>query len=122
MPRLTPVLAKGRNPNNIKRFNNYLELFPYKIPTAPVLKNSVSNRKEKNKVVPCVEELGVLLSCWKTTDFSPNSCTKEIKAFNECHAAFLKTANDPGKVANKLTCDDVNKLLKKFPQPPMKYK
>ncbi|XP_014769580.1 coiled-coil-helix-coiled-coil-helix domain-containing protein 1 [Octopus bimaculoides] len=119
MTRLTEVLNRGRRPGYHGKFTNYKEVFPYKMPLPPILKDSVSNKKDKSKAAPCLEEIGLLLTCWKSSDFSMKGCEKEVKAFNKCYAA---STNQPPQTGNKLSAAEVNKLLKKFPQPPHSYK
>ncbi|GAB1604742.1 coiled-coil-helix-coiled-coil-helix domain-containing protein 1-like [Argonauta hians] len=119
MTKLTEVLSRGRRPGYHGKFNNYKEVFPYKIPLPPILKNSVSNKKDKSKAAPCLEEIGLLLTCWKSADFSLKACEKEVKAFNECYVNSQKKSSE---TSNKLTSTEVNKLLQRFPQPPHSYK
>ncbi|XP_064595038.1 small ribosomal subunit protein mS37-like [Liolophura sinensis] len=126
MPRLTPVYTASR----VKKFTNYKPEPTFKVLLPPILADKVSNKKERNKGVECLQEMTVMMACWKEKDFAAGRCSKEIESFQKCSAAAAAAlakkrelekkgvfSNDGGKMPSQY----VNKLLARFPQPPHRY-
>ncbi|ESP04062.1 hypothetical protein LOTGIDRAFT_230307 [Lottia gigantea] len=123
MPKLTDTMCKA------EKFTHYLpNTLKYKILLPPVLKNSVSTKKDlrSNKPV-CVKEIAVLMACLKKEEFKNNTCVKEYLKFNECveesteELAKMREAQRKGlqiEGSNKFPAIQVNKTLRRFPQKP----
>ncbi|XP_067671222.1 small ribosomal subunit protein mS37-like [Haliotis asinina] len=129
MPRLTGVVSAGLKP--LKKFKNYEQVPTYKILLPPILKDSVPETGGKTKVAVCLQQMNVMMACWKNNDFNERKCSEEIKAFSECieksntEARTLQEAERLGQadsVAGKPTSRTINKLLKRYPQPPTTIK
>ncbi|XP_033120917.1 coiled-coil-helix-coiled-coil-helix domain-containing protein 1-like [Anneissia japonica] len=87
------------------------------------LRNNVALRKNKRGAAPCVTEMSVLMSCWKQNSYNDSSCLEEITAFQKCFVEAEKekkefqAAAKEGKIEEgRATCQQVNTLMKKFPQ------
>ncbi|KAL5018220.1 hypothetical protein ScPMuIL_003942 [Solemya velum] len=123
MTRLTQIaLAQGP----YKKFNNYKkETVKYRHLLPPVLRDFVSSRGENIKAVPCLQELTVMMSCWKDNDFVHSKCSKQIQDFQNCWTAaeeaakMAKVAEMKGHVVagERPKAKTVNAMLKKYPQP-----
>lgn len=108
--------ARGYLPENKVK---YKEMLPMK------LKNSVSNKGERDDVNPCVQEIMNLLSCLKKNDYNQTSCTNELDTLSQCHSVHRETKKkeqdlskrgflNPG--AKQLNPHQIRILLKRFPQ------
>ncbi|XP_041362898.1 coiled-coil-helix-coiled-coil-helix domain-containing protein 1-like isoform X2 [Gigantopelta aegis] len=117
MTKLTDVLYKYRP---LKKFSNYKHNpVTYKIIYPPILKDSVSNKKVREKSSPCGQEMMLLLSCWRKNDFLESKCSKEIVDFNNCVVtANANKSADESTISKTLTSSKINKLLRRYPQPP----
>ncbi|CDI97982.1 coiled coil helix coiled coil helix [Echinococcus multilocularis] len=109
-----------------------LEFFKYKYYRDPILKNKVSGKGEKEPRAVCVEEMALMLACLKSNDFEEKPCSQVIDAFNKCVAAaelrrernkqarqlghFNNTSDDPDEV-KRLSSIQINRVLRKFPEP-----
>ncbi|KAL4240623.1 Coiled-coil-helix-coiled-coil-helix domain-containing protein [Mactra antiquata] len=134
MPKITDTLLKGggaRNPNkNFKKFMNGGKSFANdKIRQLNVLGNRVSEGNRLSLEGACREEMIALMTCWKTHGFKENTCTKEYDSFFKCNAVakaksvqarqFGDTKELGVKtVDGKMSAQQINRLLKMFPQPP----
>lgn len=126
MPKLTNVLSASTKP--FKKFTNYKPLgYKYKILLPPVLRDYVSNKSDKSTSAQCVEEMSVMMACWKRNDFNQQRCSQELANFNKCAVAakaaekVAKEAAREGKAVDnsgKYPSSQVNKLLQRYPQPP----
>ncbi|KAF2351607.1 hypothetical protein FHG87_017631 [Trinorchestia longiramus] len=99
--------------------------FPY-VPIRDLkLKNKVSGQYEQDTDTRCLQEMGLLLACYKKHDFSQALCAAEAEVLTNCHkkareeqklrkAKEQEKAMDPG--AKQLNARQVNVLLKRFPQ------
>ncbi|XP_077999521.1 small ribosomal subunit protein mS37-like [Glandiceps talaboti] len=90
----------------------------------PILKDEVSNKSDNKGSATCIQEMSVLMSCWRLHDYNDTKCDKEITAFQKCAAAAEKArqvrtaGNIMGKPeTGKLPSKQVNVLLKRYPQP-----
>ncbi|KAK7506566.1 hypothetical protein BaRGS_00002041, partial [Batillaria attramentaria] len=126
MPRLSEVVYAATKP--YKKFTNYTPLgYKYKIVLPPVLRDYVSSKKDKSTAAYCVEEMSVMMACWKRNDFNQQRCSSELRSFHKCvmeaQAAerAARIAAKEGKSADgsgRLPSAQVNKLLNRYPQPP----
>ncbi|XP_070545430.1 small ribosomal subunit protein mS37-like [Ptychodera flava] len=90
----------------------------------PILENFVSNRSNTRGDAPCIQEMSVLMTCWKNHDYNDADCVEEITAFQKCAAEaekkrkIMMEAVKAGKVqSGKLPSKQVNTLLRRNPQP-----
>ncbi|XP_046361670.1 small ribosomal subunit protein mS37-like [Haliotis cracherodii] len=129
MPRLNGILCSGLKP--LRKFENYKPVPTYKILLPPILKDSVPDTGGKTQVAVCLQQMNVMMACWKNNEFNESKCSEEIKAFSECieksnsEARALQQAESLGQtdsVAGKPTSRTINKLLKRYPQPPTTIK
>ncbi|KAL8587807.1 hypothetical protein ACOMHN_021025 [Nucella lapillus] len=126
MPRLSPILSASTKP--FKKFSNYRPLgYNYKIVLPPVLRDYVSNKSDKASSAYCVEEMSVMMACWKRNDFNQQRCSQELSAFHKCVIAAeaaqtaVREAAEQGKTVvsgGQYQSSQVNKMLKRYPQPP----
>lgn len=125
MPRLSCVLSST---SPFKKFSNYKPIgYKYKIVLPPVLRDYVSNKSNKLSSAYCVEEMSVMMACWKRNDFNQQRCSQELSAFHKCAVAAqaaekaAREAAKAGKVLDntgRYPSHQVNKLLQRYPQPP----
>ncbi|KAK7111716.1 small ribosomal subunit protein mS37-like [Littorina saxatilis] len=125
MPRLSPVVFAATKP--FKKFTNYKPLgYKYKIILPPVLRGYVSNKSDKLTKAQCVEEMSVLMACWKRNDFNQQRCSPELATFQKCAVAAQaaeKAAREAAKqgktvdTSGRNPSGQVNKMLQRFPQP-----
>ncbi|CAG2182374.1 unnamed protein product, partial [Oppiella nova] len=76
--------------------------------------------------VVCIPQMMEMLSCFKTNDFDQSKCGPQITAFQSCYDKYVddrKTKelnNDdviPTPGQQKLSKDQMNVLLQRWPQP-----
>ncbi|XP_071129416.1 small ribosomal subunit protein mS37-like [Mytilus edulis] len=129
MTRLTVPLFAAKRP--LKKFTNYLPKHPYKILLPPVLKNNVQNVVLSDpQGKQCLGPMSELMQCWKNNDFAVDKCVKENNVLQDCmrKAAIEdqkikeKIATGKEKVLGRYNNAAVNKMLRKFPQPPHSIK
>lgn len=88
------------------------------------LKKTVSGKGDKTSDVACLQEMAIMLACFKNNDFNQALCAKEISNFQGCYKDFAEKSNAkkglekkgiliPGE--KKLTYKQVNALLRRFP-------
>lgn len=88
------------------------------------LKPTVSGKGDKVSEVCCIQEMSVMLACFKTYEFNQALCSKEIDSFKNCYAKHMNTKQvkkeqaekgilTPGE--KKLSYKQVNILLKRYP-------
>ncbi|XP_071952202.1 small ribosomal subunit protein mS37-like [Antedon mediterranea] len=112
-----------------KRFNEIIIRNVYKPdPKIPLqkpfaLRNNVSLRKNKKEAASCLTEMSILLACWKKSSYNDADCLKEISAFQKCFnesekekRAFAAAAREGKIEAGRTTSEQLNRLMKKFPQ------
>lgn len=126
MPKLSEVVFAATRP--YKKFTNYKPLgYKYKVVLPPVLRNYVSNKRDKSTAAYCVEEMSIMMACWKRNDFNQQRCSNELRSFHKCvveaQAAerAARQAAKEGRAADgsgRLPSTQVNKLMKRYPQPP----
>ncbi|CAH0549986.1 unnamed protein product [Brassicogethes aeneus] len=96
----------------------FQEILPLK------LKPAVSGKGDRTSEVCCLQEMSVMLACFKKNEFSQQLCSKEIDSFQKCYTGHLATKKvkkdkeakgvlTPGE--KQLSSKQVNTLLKKFP-------
>ncbi|NXJ02932.1 CHCH1 protein, partial [Psophia crepitans] len=69
----------------------------------------------------CITEMSVMMACWKQNDFNDAACAEEIRMFYDCVAKAEKerkgqNEEDTMSPRGNLTSNQVNKLLRRFPQ------
>ncbi|XP_076458096.1 small ribosomal subunit protein mS37-like isoform X2 [Babylonia areolata] len=127
MPRFSPALSASTKP--FKKFTNYRQLgYNYKIVLPPALRDYVSNKNDNAASAYCVEEMSVMMACWKRNDFNQQKCSQELASFYKCAAtaeAGQRAAREAAKQGKSVVSSgrypssQVNKMLKRFPQPPL---
>lgn len=96
----------------------FQEILPLK------LKPAVSGKSDKTSDVCCIQEMTVMLSCFKDNDFNQSLCPKEIEAFKTCYKNHMETKKTkkakeakgiltPGE--KTLSPKQINTLLRQFP-------
>ncbi|XP_054168112.1 coiled-coil-helix-coiled-coil-helix domain-containing protein 1-like [Oppia nitens] len=91
-----------------------------------VLRNEVTSGTKLSSDVVCIQQMMDMLSCFKDNEFDQIRCEPQINAFQNCYNKFVderKLKNDlvnssvpiPGET--KLKKDQLNVLLKRWPQP-----
>ncbi|KAJ9583387.1 hypothetical protein L9F63_022253, partial [Diploptera punctata] len=53
------------------------------------LKPTVSGKGNRTSDVSCLQEMAIMLACFKTNDFNQNLCSKEIDKFQNCYKKSL---------------------------------
>ncbi|XP_046643594.1 uncharacterized protein LOC124328822 [Daphnia pulicaria] len=120
MPAMTPRFtvgigrAFGRKP--CKEPVPFQEILPLK------LKDSVSGKGEKTSDVACLQDMAVMLACFKKHDFNQALCSKEISSFQSCYSKFENDREQAKNMDNtlvgaksRLPYKTLNKILKKYP-------
>uniref|UniRef100_A0A5K3FKG6 CHCH domain-containing protein n=1 Tax=Mesocestoides corti TaxID=53468 RepID=A0A5K3FKG6_MESCO len=103
-----------------------LEYFKFKYYKDPLLKNKVSGKGEKEP------QMALMLACLKSNDFEEKPCSQVIDAFNKCVVAaearrtrnkearrmghFSSESDDPEE-SSRLSSIQINRVLRKFPEP-----
>jgi len=85
----------------------------------------VSGKSDSQTKVACLQEIQVMFAALKESDFDEKSCVKEIqdlkmanlKALGEAREEKLKNAGSVVTTGNKLTSQQLNIYLNRFPQP-----
>nr|CDS25631.1 coiled coil helix coiled coil helix [Hymenolepis microstoma] len=128
--RVTDVLCKLYKRSSSRHHN--LELFKFKYYRDPILKNKVSGKGEKETRAVCVEEMALMLTCLKTNDFEEKPCSHVIDSFKRCVIAadarrernkesrkmgHFNTDSDDADEVGKLSSIQINRVLRKFPEP-----
>ncbi|KZS18908.1 Coiled-coil-helix-coiled-coil-helix domain-containing protein 1 [Daphnia magna] len=120
MSAMTPRFTVGVNKANGRRPCRepvpFQEILPLK------LKDSVSGKGDRTSEVACLQDMAVMLACFKKHDFNQALCSKEIGAFQTCYTNFMidhtKRKNMESTMAgtkSKLPYRTLNKILKKYP-------
>ncbi|XP_068597225.1 small ribosomal subunit protein mS37 [Brachionichthys hirsutus] len=90
-------------------------------PSKPlVLKDFVATRKQQAGQATCITEMGVMMACWKRSNFSDETCSPEIKSFYACvqdaqAAMKKKKKSESTQQGGRLSSEDATTLLKRFP-------
>ncbi|XP_064644854.1 small ribosomal subunit protein mS37-like [Lineus longissimus] len=104
----------------------YLDMsrYVYTPPVPEKLANAVSGKGDRVQGNLCLQELSLMLACWKDNDYSEVPCAKETQAFEKCwHTALVEKARrqkiSEGTIIGKgpMSSKQVNSLLKRYPQP-----
>jgi len=91
-----------------------------------VLRNEVTSGTKIDSDIVCIPQMMDMLSCFKDNEFDQNKCETQIDAFQKCYDSYVskreaKRSNPdqslPTAGQNKLTKDQLNVLLKRWPQP-----
>lgn len=85
----------------------------------------MSGKVDATSQVECLHEMSVLFAALKDTEFTEKNCTREIEALNKAHVAAmnkaredkLKNAGQITTTGRELNSKQLNRYLKKFPQP-----
>nr|CAH0111399.1 unnamed protein product [Daphnia galeata] len=122
MPAMTPRFTVGVN----RAFGRkpcrepvpFQEILPLK------LKDSVSGKGDKTSDVACLQDMAVMLACFKKHDFNQALCSKEISSFQSCYTNFENNRKQANSVENtvanaksRLPYKTLNQILKKYPTP-----
>ncbi|KAK7022017.1 hypothetical protein SK128_025260 [Halocaridina rubra] len=128
--RLSPLLLTTQyyinnvRPKNGRRPSRHP--FPYNNILPMALRDQVSGKSNKQQATACLQEMTLMLACFKNADFDQSLCAKEIELFKKCNEEYmaskrLKKEQDRGTElipnAKKLSFKHINVLLKKYPQP-----
>lgn len=111
-----PVRSLGRRKQDEKR----VEL---KIMRPLRLREYVSGRGSGSDNVTCIQEMSVMMACFKANEFEQAPCAPEISKFQNCVTESRKAMLEREEMlkkgitvgAKKLNHFQVNKLLKKHP-------
>ncbi|XP_060067174.1 uncharacterized protein LOC132547436 [Ylistrum balloti] len=122
MPRLTNFsLAKHK-----RAFGYRPDPHRYKIWNAPfILDNKIKAKEDRlSSGRPCTDALKDMLDCYKMHDFKYKGlCDGQIQAFDKCMADFKKSQAESGDAfKSRPKPRAINKLLQKYPQPPVTIK
>lgn len=87
------------------------------------LRDYVSGRGSGNDNVACIQEMSVMMACFKANEFEQAVCAPEIAKFQNCVTASRQAQMEREEIlkkgitvgAKKLNHLQVNKLLKKHP-------
>ncbi|XP_002734257.1 small ribosomal subunit protein mS37-like [Saccoglossus kowalevskii] len=97
---------------------------PVAVTKKPILDDRVSSKKSETGSAPCIEEMSVLMTCWKKFDYIDSDCMEEITAFQKCTAqaqqnrkAMMEAMKKGESKSSKLTSKQINRLLSRYPQP-----
>lgn len=97
-----------------------------KVVRVPQLRDHVRPKKLGSEKAPCVNEMSLMMDCWKINDFNQSRCAKEMDSFHNCmEVAKAERAESlsrhaqglPQKGSRFYPSTQVNQLLKKHPQP-----
>lgn len=119
--RLTQTLLKMR-----PRTPQDINIVPFARPRLGLkLRNFVTGKTNRVKEVTGLEELGLLFAALKTHDFNEKYCTQEIKNVETSFIEAKKQRDETKRIANsggvKIGRDlhylQMNRYLKKFPEP-----
>ncbi|XP_060625158.1 small ribosomal subunit protein mS37 [Anolis sagrei] len=91
-----------------------------KFPRPLVLANQVSNRRLRQGEATCITEMSLMMACWKQNEFSDIACAREIQTFYDCAAKAEaerkeKIRQESLGLSGNLTSQQVNKILRRFP-------
>lgn len=89
------------------------------------LKNSVSGKSDRQKEVPCLQELTILLASFKTNEFDESLCKREIETLRQTNIAYMqkrkleKEASQKGivSIGRNLSYRQLNKFMRGYPNP-----
>jgi len=118
----TVIMRNYRDP--MKKFNNYVGLYPYKQILPATLKDKVSGKGGTKQQPYCLQEMSHMLVCLRKYEFDQGRCSKEIEAFNSCnkdHEKMLANTQSQTVVTEgHLPTELVDSQLKKYPQESVK--
>ncbi|XP_017768519.1 PREDICTED: coiled-coil-helix-coiled-coil-helix domain-containing protein 1 [Nicrophorus vespilloides] len=96
----------------------YQEILPLK------LKQRVSGKGDNSSDVCCIQEMSLMLACFKLNEFDQSLCSKEVQNFSKCYQGHLQTKQKQKEMDEKgilrmgernLSHKQLNKYLRKFP-------
>ncbi|KAJ9586324.1 hypothetical protein L9F63_020032 [Diploptera punctata] len=88
------------------------------------LKLRVSGKGERNSEVACLQELTIMLDCFKNNEFKQEICSKEINNLQKCFKNYMteeqaKKNREQNAIVTpdekNLSAKQLNNFLKKFP-------
>lgn len=82
-------------------------------PTRPlILSDELPPRKPSKGEATCVNEMLLMMACWKRNDFVEGFCSRELQTFFTCTQEEQKKK---GKEKGRLSSKESSALLKRFP-------
>lgn len=98
---------------------------PFKAMLPMKLNNTVSGKSDRQKEVPCLQELTILLASLKTNDFDESLCKREVETLRQTNIAYTqkrkleKEATHRGIVSTGRTLSyrQLNKFMRGYPSP-----